>query len=344
MNLAVKQRSMRIPLPRARFLAILFVLFALSNLASAQHYSIRVAFNTNLRSSNSLQGDVVATASAGSVLQVIGESDRWLRIKRNGNEVWMAGWVSFSRVEGDSGAQTSAQLASAIDNCCFVDRQCHSDQEWTDGYWAYQNGHCAAPTQSRRQPPTQSANTGSAQVDNCCDAGWQCHSDSDWASGFQAFQRNQCEDLGVDIEGSGGFVAQIKRAFDLLKKRAPHWYNYAITGLDIVRQDKGRGSTGVYLQAKLMVVDRDDEPPPGAGEDYYVHLVLALLHEACHVHHWQAGIWYAEEWRNELTCHELTLEAISTIDPDSPWIAWDRNTIANYKKYHTWWGAGPRPS
>ena len=28
----------------------------------------------------------------------------------------------------------AAGSASDIDNCCFVDRQCHSDQEWVDGY------------------------------------------------------------------------------------------------------------------------------------------------------------------------------------------------------------------
>lgn len=44
-------------------------------------------------------------------------------------------------------------LATAVatantDNCCFVDRQCSSDQEWPDGYQAFRNNQCPAPRAS----------------------------------------------------------------------------------------------------------------------------------------------------------------------------------------------------
>ena len=52
---------------------------------------------------------------------------------------------------------TLIALASAqIDNCCFVDRQCGSNQEWINGYHAYQNGQCAVPAPSG-QPANSSA-------------------------------------------------------------------------------------------------------------------------------------------------------------------------------------------
>ena len=82
---------------------------------------------------------------------------------------------------------TLCGVASAqIDNCCFVDRQCSSDQEWTNGYWAFQNGQCAAPA-----PSGQPANS-SAPVDNCCFVDRQCQSDQEWIAGYWAYQNGQC--------------------------------------------------------------------------------------------------------------------------------------------------------
>ena len=84
-------------------------------------------------------------------------------------------------------ALTLCGLASAqIDNCCFVDRQCGSDQDWRDGYWAFQNGQCAAPA-----PSGQPANS-SAPVDNCCGIDRQCSTDAEWMAGWQAYRNGQC--------------------------------------------------------------------------------------------------------------------------------------------------------
>ncbi|MCY4021243.1 MAG: hypothetical protein OXG39_17690 [Chloroflexi bacterium] len=48
----------------------------------------------------------------------------------------MADWVAYIRVE-DGAAMTQTQTAASIDNCCFVDRQCQTDQDWTEGYWEF---------------------------------------------------------------------------------------------------------------------------------------------------------------------------------------------------------------
>ena len=85
-------------------------------------------------------------------------------------------------------AMAAAGIADDIDNCCFVDRQCHTDQEWTDGYHAFQNNQCGASAQSQlgtSAPPP-------AQIDNCCYVDRQCSSDQDWINGWQAYQNNQC--------------------------------------------------------------------------------------------------------------------------------------------------------
>ena len=178
---------------KTKLLAAIGCLPLFCGLASAQSYAIRVTFNTNLRAAASLQANIIETADSGTTLNVVSELNRWLRISRNGNEVWMASWVGHTRVESNTQTQTSTQTTSNIDNCCFVDRLCTTDQEWTDGYWAYQNNQSGAPTQSQTQTSTQPASVDPGQTDNCCFLGWQCNTDEDWINGYQAYQNTQCD-------------------------------------------------------------------------------------------------------------------------------------------------------
>ena len=178
----------------SRVFAIMTAALVLCGVASAQSYSIRVEFNTNLREEHSLDSHVVESAPAGSILQVVDSFNRWLKINRSGREVWMASWVSHSRVaeSGQTASQPASNVPAQVDNCCFVDRQCHSAQDWENGYWAYQNGQCAAPAQPQPQIPAQPVSSVPAQVDNCCFVDRQCNTDADWAEGYHAFQDNQC--------------------------------------------------------------------------------------------------------------------------------------------------------
>jgi len=167
------------------------VLFFLCGIATAEDtsYTIRVARNSNLRNATSLDSDVLASARANSTLQVVGRRGRWLRVQRDGKRYWMAGWVRHIRVN----AESATAAAGEFDNCCFVDRQCHSEQEWNDGYWAYRRGQCpgaaaAAPVNAQR-PPASSVPT---NTDNCCFVDRQCHSEQEWNDGYWAYQRGQC--------------------------------------------------------------------------------------------------------------------------------------------------------
>ena len=83
----------------ARLFATTIVAILLCGVVSSQNYSIRVTYNTNLRASFSLESAIIETAPAGTTLQVVGSHSRWLRINRNGNDVWMADWVAYTRVE-----------------------------------------------------------------------------------------------------------------------------------------------------------------------------------------------------------------------------------------------------
>ncbi|MCY4070755.1 MAG: hypothetical protein OXG60_05620 [Chloroflexi bacterium] len=79
----------------------------------------------------------------------------------------------------------SMQTSSQTNNCCSIDRQCNTDEEWIRGWWAFRNNQCAAASQQQQQQSP-------SQINNCCFTGWQCDADQDWTSGYFAFQHNQC--------------------------------------------------------------------------------------------------------------------------------------------------------
>jgi len=163
---------------KARLFIATLLLSILYSAASAQSYQIRVTHNTNLRALYSLDSAVLASAPAGTTLHVVGQLNRWLQISRDGREFWMANWVSYTRVEPTAPTQT--QPGANIDNCCFVDRQCQTDHDWTGGYWAFQQNECAANPPSSAQQPTQPHTSAPANVDNCCYLGWDCQTDEQW--------------------------------------------------------------------------------------------------------------------------------------------------------------------
>ncbi|MCY4072880.1 MAG: SH3 domain-containing protein [Chloroflexi bacterium] len=171
---------------------ITLVLFLSYSAVSAQNYAIHVTHNTNLRAAASLQARIVDTAPAGTILSVVGAANRWLHIDRSGSTVFMASWVGHTRIEET--APTQPQPVRDIDNCCFVDRQCNSNQEWTDGYWAFQNGQCAAPAQTQPQVSTPPVVSTAPRVsnDNCCSVDRQCTTKEEWEEGWLARLRGEC--------------------------------------------------------------------------------------------------------------------------------------------------------
>ena len=142
----------------------------------------------NIRQSSSTDSQIVRKAQAGESFTVSSSTHSapycWLNISHG----WMA-WTS--RVSGSAPTGAAPPLGQAtqpsnIDNCCFVNRQCHTDSDWLEGYWAYQRNECpvGAPTsdQSIVRPVTRTADS----VDNCCFIGWHCDSEADWVRGCPA--------------------------------------------------------------------------------------------------------------------------------------------------------------
>ena len=376
---------------KGRLLAIVGI-FALCGVALAQGYTIRANRNLNLRADASLQSRVLETVRSGTTLQVTGSLGNWLRIDRNGGTAWLADWVAYSRVESGSPAVSPA---ADVDNCCFVDRQCDTDADWTEGYWAFQNGQCAAPAQTSGQGSSQPASSTPANVDNCCfvdrqcdtdadwtegywafqngqcggaaraggsiapDAanvdnccflGWQCGTDEEWQFGFHAHQTNQCRHPGVALTGSDNFVGWMNLALDFLKSRSAKWHWFATSGLSEVEQQPDEEMINIGAWADLgkrkMGIAGYHEPPNPRSLSTIAYLASVMLHEACHIHKYEAGIWFDEGWRNELPCHETELAALTEMitERSLQWIIQNElRIIDNYRQHQTWWGAGPYP-
>ncbi len=322
-----------------KLIVMTFVLLANFGMAAAQEYSVRVTNKTNLRATYSTRSRIVETVPSGTTLQVVSAFNRWLQINRNGNDVWMADWVAHTRVEGGQQTQSQTQTSPQIDNCCFVDRQCTTNQEWTDGYWAFQNGQCTAPTQVQTSTATQPTSGEPSQVNNCCFAGWNCTTDDDWVAGFHGYQTNQCKHPGIVIEGSPGFVLQMQNALDMLKERSSHWYDYVIRGLDRIRQAPPE-VIGVHVTGRDFELEYGDERPPGVSYDSHTtHDAAMLVHEACHVHRYEARL-EAGGLPGETACVETELQALQAINPRSHWIQYSLGVLSNIHRPECqwWWG------
>jgi hypothetical protein len=82
--------------------------------------------------------------------------------------------------------------SSQTDNCCFIDRQCVTNDEWVNGYYAFRNSECAAPSQQQPEQQRARQQRSTPAINNCCFIGWQCNWNGDWVSGYYAFQNDQC--------------------------------------------------------------------------------------------------------------------------------------------------------
>ena len=265
----------------SRFIAGLMILLAFSGAALAEAYQIRVTWPTRLRASPSLDSPKVELALAGDVLQVVGKSNRWLKIDRGGEIVWMADWVDYVRLDEAATSVavttvTGAGVSADIDNCCFVNRQCQSDQEWVDGYWAYQRNEC--PTQS--QPDTSTG---------------------------LSFEH------AIHIEASPLNIAFINEALNRLRAGSQKWYDYVISGADLIREDPNIFAGAALSSQRIILIASYGRNITVFDMDVNLAgMVATLVHEACHVHHRDAGFVYDgyTKVNEELACNEQAATAV----------------------------------
>ena len=312
----------------------------LGAVASAQSFQARVTYNTNLRASYSLRSAIVETLPAGTTVSVVGKFNRWLKVDRQGSQVWMADWVPYTQIEG-------GRVDSDIDNCCFVNRQCDSEREWVSGYWAYQRDEC--PVSAGAGVSTQPASSQPADADNCCFLGWQCHSQSDWQRGYWARQNNQCATSpssasgshgSLRIEGSETFHIWVNAGLDLLKRKARQWYDYVINGTRLIKEQPPGSGAGAYVQSRTHGTAWDPNDYPN---DLNIFTIAhEMVHEACHMYQYLAGnpSWNpAQPWLEEKECVERELDVMPLLDPQDRYGRQRsrRRLIENIHNPDFWW-------
>lgn len=103
--------------------AIFFVAIGQANAQGVVNYCIQPANAINLRQSYSLESPVAENVPAGTRLHVTyeGVNGNWLRISRNDTVVWMARWLSYSKVscstpDAGSANQATAHHTGAVDH------------------------------------------------------------------------------------------------------------------------------------------------------------------------------------------------------------------------------------
>ena len=303
--------------------ALTLLLFVLYVVVSAQSYHSRVTYNTNLRATYSLDGAVLAFARAGTTLQVVGQHNRWLKINRNGREVWMASWVAHTRVEGQ---QTTP---SDIDNCCFVNRQCATDQEWVDGYWAFQRNECPVSVSTTQRASTQPVSSAPANVDNCCFVDRHCQTDQEWLDGYWAYQNNQCGaphtstptgGHAIRIEGSHLFVGLVTEALNALRDGSPRWYSYVNSKLARVIEGATLYGEGLRSSERTYSAPQYGHLIYFDREESVFRFASRLVHYACHQYQHDAGLPYDgyTKVQRELECINMDNAAANEVAPQYP--------------------------
>jgi uncharacterized protein YgiM (DUF1202 family) len=248
----------------------------------------------NIRASATTESSVVGKANAGQFFHVSrsrqGANWCWLKVSvgwmANTSRVQSTKWTLSDAAAAYASRQTEQAPISDVDNCCFVDRECRSDAEWTDGYWALQTGQCTAG--ARSVTSTQPVGP--------------------WDSSERTLSR-------PIIEGSEWFVYGINNTLDLMQRSAPEWYNYVLNAADKIVESFNEAKYGSHASTVSTANGPIRWINYGAGAlSCYqgslcrVSVASILAHEACHIHQYWGGVPYTEP-----PCQKAARDAIASI-------------------------------
>lgn len=316
------------------FIAALTILLSIYS-ASAQVIYVQVERDTGLYTKlhPGSQPDLVVPAGtkleAGHSIDEITYTDgrRWMYVLYNDKHYLIGTWEPFttSTVQLTSVIDQSSAAAPAppanVDNCCFVDRHCHSDQEWDEGYWAYQRNECpisavqpspaaaacyntdhasVSGTMNIRQQPTTLSSivrrayagetvrvTGSQRGAVYCwlnlGDGWMAKT-----ALVKSLWPTTALSARPQIIGEPAFVAGYSSVLDLMALKAPRWYDYVTSAASTIEQHHltGHDAFANYADSnnRKIISGLRALYLHGNGVLYSVSAAGILAHEACHLH------------------------------------------------------------
>jgi len=264
----------------------------------------------------------------------MGRYGRWLKVDWRGHEVWLADWVPMTGAAGGSAVASEVApvvIPEGVNNCCFVNWTCATDEDWQRGFHALQENQCTAPG------PVVIPEG----VDNCCFVNRTCTTDDEWERGYAAYHLNQCGlypkrggNQGIVFEGPAIFTNRLNGALDFIRERSSYWYNYIVDGLSRVKYDPSARRSAVNSRTGVWRV------PPSRVESWgeMVYVVGSLAHEACHVHRRRAGL-KSGGLDGERDCLEKQIAAARAIYPSGRewYIDWATGLLANIEDPDYWW-------
>ena len=129
---------------------------------------------------------------------------------------------------------------------------------------------------------------------------------------------------------------QVSNALRLLQDRAPQWWKYSTSGLNVIKMVAEGSISAVYVDSKTYQDTLSEVMKDGTGEAGLVYVIFGIVHEACHVHE---GHRFKQIVEEEKACMEASLHALQQVNPaDRSTIEWIKWIIANiYDPEVQWW-------
>lgn len=178
-------------------------------------------------------------------------------------------------------------------------------------------------------------------VNNCCFLNRECNTQEEWEYGWELFAYDLCHvpDIAgrIQINGSSAFVAAVRAGLRLQLSRSPKWYRYTQQGLRGALETPGSDRSWVRSREAIwrFWLDKYSRNHSGVALDSVIAGVL--VHEACHVHRYRAGL-QSGGYVGEKDCLTKEIQALEAFDAPHHVIKANRWTLKNIDvPEFQWW-------
>ncbi len=267
------------------------------------------------------------------------------------DEEWTAGWLAFKALEcwdeyhaWYNTPDPDYMPVAGSNNCCTAPGWiCLNDQHFDAGYRAFATfGHCAPRIKASYLPSRVMLDA----IDNCCHFGRQCQTDADWQRGYSDYRYFRCaihvplvNNLPVSIQGNQFFVDLWTASFSLLKAQSPRFYDYAISGLNALKEHSHSRGDPQFDGTGCIVICGNEKTAyckwQHGYEKFVNHESIAvkasvIVHEACHCHREAKGYPDGNSyWTRELPCYKAQADLMKELDPGNSFgIPWEDYRIS----------------